>query len=144
MKAGRDGFGVGDGEAGNGSGCYEYTGIGGSVGSVSGGGTGRDCKDISHSVFYCSPGEPPHEPVCGDFVIEGVEQCDPPGRINEQLICNEACMIIEVPEPDPEPVCGNGIVEAGEACDSPGSLGEGLVCTESCQIGEGPGGEVPN
>ena len=143
-KAGRGGFGVGDGDPGSGAGCYEYSGIGDSAGSVGGGGTGRDCKTISHSVFYCGPGEPPNDPVCGDGVLEGDEQCEPPGRIDELFVCNEACQIIEVPLPDPDPVCGNGEVEAGEACDPPGRIDPLFVCTEGCQIMEDPsGGEEP-
>ena len=152
VKAGRDGFGVGDGEAGNGSGCYAFSGVGGAAGSVAGGGTGPDCKTISHTVYYCGPGEPEPEPFCGDGVIEGIEQCDPPGRIDELLVCNEECQIVEVPSPEPEPFCGNQIIEAGEDCDPPGRIDELFSCSETCQIiedplgggGEEPGGEEPN
>ncbi len=142
VKAGRKGFGVGDGETENGAGCYEYEGIGGASGSVSGGGTSRSCKEISHSVFYCSPGEP-EPPVCGDGEIEGDEQCDPPGRIDEILVCNEQCQLVEVPLPEPEPVCGNGKVEGGEQCDAPGRIDELFVCTEQCEIVEEPGPTEP-
>jgi cysteine-rich repeat protein len=138
VKAGTETWGVGTGDGGDGPGCYSFSELGGSAGSVSGGGTGPECKDISYTSFYCEPGEPP-VPVCGDGIIEGEEQCDPPGRINEGLVCNEACRLVEIPEPEPEPVCGNGVVEAGETCDPPGLLGEGLGCTESCQIVEVPG-----
>jgi hypothetical protein len=138
IKAGRGGFGVGEGDIGEGEGCYDFSDLGGSVGSVSGGGTGRDCKTISHSRFFCGPGEPPpRDPVCGDGIVEGEEQCDPPGRIDELLVCNDACRFVESPPPT-EPVCGNGEVEAGEQCDPPGQLGEGLICTDGCQITEGP------
>ena len=134
VKAGLETFGVGDG--GEDAGCYVFSELGTTEGSVSGGGTGRECKDISYTTFYCEPGEVP-EPVCGDGQVEGEEQCDPPGRIDELLVCNEACRLVEMPEPE-EPVCGNEIVEAGEACDPPGRIDELLVCTEGCQIVEQP------
>ncbi len=142
VKAGTDAWGVGDGDRGDGAGCYTFSGLGTSTGSVSGGGTGPDCKDISYSAFYCEPGETP-EPVCGDGIVEGDEQCDPPGRIDEHLVCNEACRVVEIPDPEPEPVCGNGVVEAGESCDPPGVIDETFVCSETCQISERPRGEEP-
>jgi len=137
LKAGTQTFGVGTGNGGRGEGCYTLSGLGTSTGATAGGGTGPDCKDISYSTFYCEPGEPP-KPACGDGEVEGDEQCDPPGRIDKNLVCNDACQIVEVPEPNPEPVCGNGEVEAGEACDPPGPLGKELVCDEKCQIVEEP------
>lgn len=140
VKAGTDAWGVGEGDRGDGAGCYEFSGLGTATGSVTGGGTGPDCKEISYSTFYCEPGEVP-EPVCGDGKVEGDEQCDPPGRIDEVLVCNEECRLVEVPEPEPEPVCGNGVVEAGESCDPPGVIDERLLCTESCQIRERHGEE---
>jgi hypothetical protein len=133
VKAGTKTYGVGDGAAEGGSeGCYEFSALGGSTGSVSGGGTGRDCKAISYSSFYCDEGEPPSEPVCGNEVVEEGEQCDPPGRISEALVCNDACQLVEAPGPDP--VCGNGVVEAGEQCDPPGPITEAFRCSEACQI----------
>lgn len=144
VKAGVPGYGVGDGETANGPGCYEYSGLETPLGMVGGGGTGRDCKDISFSVFYCSPGEPPPEPVCGNEVVEAGEQCDPPGRIDEVLVCNDMCQVVELPEPEPEPVCGNEVVEAGESCDPPGRIDALFVCDETCHVVEDPieaGGE---
>ena len=141
VKAGTRTYGVGDGSSEGGSeGCYEFSELGGSTGSVSGGGTGRYCKDISYSSFYCDEGEPPSEPVCGNEIVEEGEQCDPPGAVSELLLCNEACLLVERPEPEPDPVCGNGVVEAGEQCDPPGPLTEVLRCSEVCQI---LGGETP-
>jgi hypothetical protein len=136
VKAGVPGYGVGDGETENGAGCYEYGELGGGIGSVDGGGTSSECKDISYSVYYCGPGEP-QEPVCGNEVLEQGEECDPPGRINENLVCNDVCEVVESPEPE-EPVCGNEIVEAGEDCDPPGRIDETFVCTADCQVNEDP------
>jgi hypothetical protein len=136
VKAGTKGYGVGAGETANGPGCYAYEGVGAPIGAVLGGGTGRSCKEISFSVFYC--GEPPAEPVCGNEVVEEGEQCDPPGRIDELLVCSESCQLLEVPEPGPEPVCGNEVVEPGESCDPPGRIDEVHVCDATCQLIEEP------
>lgn len=137
VKAGTQTFGVGTGDGGRGEGCYTLSGIGTSTGSTAGGGTSSECKDISYSTFYCEPGEPSH-PECGNGVVEGSEQCDPPGRIDEILVCSEICEIVEVPLPDPEPVCGNEIIEAGESCDPPGVINELFSCSETCQVIEHP------
>jgi hypothetical protein len=137
VKAGRDGFGVGDGETSEGAGCYNFSGLGDSAGSVSGGGTGRNCKSVSNSTFYCSEGgDPPG--FCGDGVVDAGEQCDPPGPFNDDLFCNEACQFVE--DPPEDPVCGNGVTEAGEGCDPPGPINEDLFCGEDCQIVDDPGG----
>jgi hypothetical protein len=141
VKAGQAGFCVGDGDPGAGEGCYEFSELGGSVGSVGGGGTGRDCRAISHSHFYCDEGEPPSDPVCGDGVIDEGELCDPPGPINDLLFCNEACQIVE--DPPEDPVCGNGVTEAGEQCDPPGRIDGDHICTPTCQIVFDEEGEDP-
>ena len=59
--------------------------------------------------------------VCGNGIVEGSEQCDPP----DGTTCDESCQAITS---DP-PVCGNGIVEGSEQCDPP----DGTTCDESCQ-----------
>ena len=67
VKAGDSVYGTGDtggeqldpGPAG----CYGFGGVGTPTGTTSGGGTGRDCKEISHSSFYCGPGPTP-TPAC--------------------------------------------------------------------------------
>jgi hypothetical protein len=38
------------------NGCYTVTGLGTCHATVTGGGTGNDCKDISHVVFCTGPG----------------------------------------------------------------------------------------
>ena len=40
-------------------GCYSFEGVGTTSGSVSGGGTGRNCKDISNTQYDCEPAAPP-------------------------------------------------------------------------------------
>jgi len=39
-------------------GCYTFQGIGTDSARVSGGGTGRDCKDISNTQYDCEPAPP--------------------------------------------------------------------------------------
>ena len=54
IKAGTDTFGAGGMYDSLPQGCYVFDLAGG---SVSGGGTGRDCKDISHTQYNCGPAE---------------------------------------------------------------------------------------
>ena len=49
IKAGTKTFSF---NADGGDGCYEVKGIGSDCVYVSGGGTGRDCKEVSHVVVY--------------------------------------------------------------------------------------------
>jgi hypothetical protein len=56
-NSGPGAFGIGAGDPGTGPGCYVYSELGGPEGSVSGGGTENDCKNISHSSYYCEPGK---------------------------------------------------------------------------------------
>ncbi len=58
--------------------------------------------------------------VCGDGVIEGNEQCDPPSAT-----CDISCQRI--------PICGDGIVDTPEACDD-SNLTPGDGCDASCQL----------
>lgn len=51
-------YGAGGVYDGLSEGCYEFDL---EKGSVSGGGTGRYCKEISHTEYNCGPGEPPCE-----------------------------------------------------------------------------------
>lgn len=72
------------------SGCYTFEGVGTRSGSVSGGGTGRDCKDISNTQFDCEPAPPPACPPdqkpcetdkdCGADPEICVKGCCAPGK----------------------------------------------------------------
>ncbi len=55
-------------------------------------------------------------PVCGDGVVEGGEECDPPDGVH----CDANCQWI----------CGDGVVQSGEECDPP----DGVTCDANCQI----------
>ncbi len=60
IKAGNKTFGVGAGGSDAGpDGCYTYGGEGTTTGTTNRIGSGRDCKGISHSSFYCGPGPTP-------------------------------------------------------------------------------------
>jgi cysteine-rich repeat protein len=81
--------------------------------------------------------------TCGDGVLQGGEECDPPGSITcpagspagAFLACSSQCTCPAPPE------CGNGVVEVGEDCDPPGSItcpagspaGAFLGCTATCE-----------
>jgi len=62
-------------------GCYTVTGLGTCHAEVTGGGTGRDCKEVSHVVFCTGPGSEP----CGSPEPSPEPSSDP------------------TPEPTPEP-----------------------------------------
>ncbi|MDC0723691.1 DUF4215 domain-containing protein [Nannocystis bainbridge] len=63
------------------------------------------------------------EPVCGDGVVEGGEQCDD-GNDVEGDGCEPSCV--------PTPECGNNEVEQGEVCDD-GNTEDGDECSADCQ-----------
>jgi len=62
--------------------------------------------------------------VCGNFVVEGTEQCDDGNLVNGDG-CSSICTI--------EPICGNNIVEIGEQCDD-GNTMNGDGCSSICQL----------
>ncbi|MEW5849551.1 MAG: hypothetical protein AB2A00_12105 [Myxococcota bacterium] len=59
------------------------------------------------------------QPECGNGVVEGDEDCDPP----DGLLCDEACHAIL------SAACGNGVVDAGEECE-PAEEG---ACDANCE-----------
>ncbi len=87
----------------------------------------------------CASGEAPVEPVCGNGLLEGSEQCDD-GNPDPGDGCSDAC----APEAGFEcstdvpsvcaPICGDGQVVGDESCD--GSELEGKTC-ESLNLGAG-------
>ena len=61
--------------------------------------------------------------TCGDGVVEGSEQCDPPDGVT----CDASCRKIG------HAVCGNGILEPGEQCDDGNAVSlDG--CSSSCRF----------
>ena len=68
-------------------------------------------------------------PSCGDGVVAGSEQCDPPGSTCDPdgRICAGDCTC-------PAPSCGDSIVDPGEQCDPPGSTCDsaGRICAGNC------------
>ena len=85
IKAGNAVYGAGGVYDGLPEGCYEFDLEGG---SVSGGGTGRHCKDISHTQYNCGPGEPP----CECYVNE--DCITPKSGGGGDLICVDECYCV--------------------------------------------------
>ena len=56
---------------------------------------------------------------CGDEVIEGLEECDPP----DDRFCSETCQLL----------CGNQELDNDELCD-PGFNTEGYDCNQTCDV----------
>jgi hypothetical protein len=72
----------------------------------------------------CNPtGCVPPESVCGNGIVEGDEECDPPTGTT----CDAECQTVECPAPPS--ACGNGTLDPGEACEPP-AIG---TCGVDCQ-----------
>ncbi|MEK6675385.1 MAG: thrombospondin type 3 repeat-containing protein [Planctomycetota bacterium] len=65
-------------------------------------------------------------PVCGNSLVEGAEQCDPPNAST----CDTTCRLIGGPSGN---VCGNGRIDTGEQCEPPSRP----TCTAACQLVQG-------
>jgi Bacterial Ig domain len=84
--------------------------------------------------------------ICGNGVVDGNEECDPPDStcrggtnpvtgITTDFRCTQDCTC-----PDPE--CGDEFVDAGEECDPPGSTcGDGHSCLGDCTCQPGVCGD---
>jgi hypothetical protein len=57
-----------------------------------------DCTGEPEGTCFIDGGE---ESVCGDGVVEGFEQCDPP----EEGVCDEGCFAFDFCQAAPTPVC---------------------------------------
>ncbi len=65
-------------------------------------------------------------PVCGNRVVEGTEQCDPPNGTT----CSSTCQSIGTStQTKTTAICGNRIIEGAEQCDPP----NGTTCSLTCQ-----------
>ncbi|MDX1494162.1 MAG: DUF4215 domain-containing protein, partial [Longimicrobiales bacterium] len=82
--------------------------------------------DFSEENQTLTPTEP--APFCGDGLVNGAEQCEPPNTAT----CDASCRTIE-----PEPICGDGKVEAPEQCDD-GNTIPGDGCDELCRVEPAP------
>ncbi len=63
------------------------------------------------------------EPVCGDGVHDGAEECDDGNQVDDD-VCSNDCTL---------PVCGDGIVQVGEPCDD-GNMEEDDECRNDCTL----------
>ena len=72
-------------------------------------------------------------PVCGNYVVEPGETCEPP----DGILCDASCHLI--PCDPPVSSCGNGTVDAGEDCEPPGVGACGWTCHTTTCAGSGPG-----
>jgi len=76
------------------------------------------------------------EPVCGDGVINGDEECDEGLANSDTAACTSLCKLA---------YCGDGLIQAGkEACDLEDKNGDGSYggCTELCQLGPHCGDKI--
>jgi cysteine-rich repeat protein len=74
---------------------------------------GLVCKDGTCESF---------DPMCGDGVVEGDEQCDSGDALDDVGECKTDCTLAS---------CGDGFVGPGEACDD-GNLVPHDQCTNEC------------
>src|SRR5204863_9051127 len=64
--------------------------------------------------------------VCGNGVLEMLEQCDDGNNIDGDA-CTNGCITNT-----PNPLCGNGVLDVGDACDD-GNNNSGDGCSAFCQ-----------
>ena len=111
--------------------CDDGPGTVGAPGTAVGGdGCSGTCT--VESGWVCPPGVP-CQPVCGDGILKGNEQCDSTNsaacvncRLQPGYKCasNGTCSVT---------VCGNGTAEPGEGCDD-GNVIAGDGCGPTCQL----------
>lgn len=81
-------------------------------------------KDIQCGSGIC--GNPKYCPadcaVCGNFILEGTEQCDDGNRVNNDT-CNNNCRLAR---------CGDQMIQGDEQCDD-GNVSNGDGCTAACR-----------
>ncbi len=94
------------------------------TGSESSGTTADDTTGPVTATESGSSSTGPSEPVCGDGVQEGTEECDD-GNVDDGDGCESTCVVTAV--------CGDGTVEAGEACDD-GNTMDGDECSADCLV----------
>lgn len=77
------------------------------------------CDDwaLNGQPWHCSitcDGYVPVEPVCGNWILETWEQCEPslPSTIPTWYICNSSCQLEQA-----GPMCGNWVLETWEECE---------------------------
>jgi hypothetical protein len=75
----------------------------------------------------------PCDAVCGDEVVDGNEDCDPPGSLcpDEVRTCGMDCTC-------PEPFCGDGITDPDEECDPAGGSSFCRSCLADCTCAPPP------
>lgn len=66
------------------------------------------------------------QPVCGDGIKNGAEQCDGTDGLGEHQSCSGTCTLINLP------YCGDGIINGSEQCDDGNTTG-GDGCSATCQ-----------
>ena len=62
-------------------------------------------------------------PICGDGVVNGADECDPPASGGGDPLCNDDCTLS---------TCGDGTIEAGEQCETDGDCAGGEACSACC------------
>ena len=87
--------------------------------------TGSEVTHLECGFFYAIA--PASQPVCGNAIREGTEQCDD-GNTRNGDTCTSQCRI-----PGATSVCGNGIPEGSEECDD-GNVSNTDSCSTVCRI----------
>ena len=110
-----------------------------------GDGCAADCKTIEKDYACPRPGQPCVYLVkCGDGIIGGIEQCDPPNighgcsadcRVEPGYVCNPPPSPPNASQPATchKTVCGDGVREGAEACDDHNTV-DGDGCASTCTL----------
>jgi fibro-slime domain-containing protein len=125
----------GDGKLGGNETCDDFN-------TTSGDGCSADCQ--VETGWDCLQAGVPCTPHCGDAVLTGGEQCDPPNvgkgcsaacKLEAGYVCNPPPATPSASQPSVcrKTVCGDGKKEGAEACDD-GNLVDGDGCSASCAL----------
>ncbi len=68
------------------------------------------------------------QPICGDNVKNGTEECDGQDGVGVHQSCSALCTLVD------EPWCGNGVKEGTEECDGTDGIGEHQSCNDTCTL----------
>ncbi len=67
------------------------------------------------------------EPVCGDGVKNGTEECDGADGVGPNQSCSQTCTLTDLS------YCGNGVIDPGEECDD-GNQTDTDACKNDCTL----------
>ena len=88
------------------------------------------CISMAMMMSACNNDNDDNDPICGNGVVEGDEQCDDSNDVDDDE-CSNTCIKNEQVPLDNEPKCGDGKVEGDEQCDDSNDVDDD-ECSNTC------------